>query len=101
MKHIVKVNNLLDRVRGPGLLPVPEGCIGDEDFFSRIGKDKFIIKFDPANLFVREDVSIEVWLLDIQKGKWLYGMLALERSLLSCNGHIFSLFSLILFIVNA
>jgi hypothetical protein len=90
MKHIIEVNNLLDGVRRPGLLPVPESSIGDEDLFSRIGENKFIIKCDPANLFVREDVSIEVWLLDIQKGKWIYGVLALERSLLPGDGHIFS-----------
>jgi hypothetical protein len=69
MKHIVEVDDLLDGVRRPGLLPVPESGIGDKDLFSGIGIDKFIIKFDPANLFVREDVPIEVWLLDIQKGK--------------------------------
>jgi hypothetical protein len=71
MKHIVKVDNLLDGVRRPGLLPVPESGIGNKDLFGRIGKDKFVIKFDPTNLFVREDVSIEVWLLDIQKRKWV------------------------------
>jgi hypothetical protein len=71
MKHIVEVRNLLDGVRRPGLLPIPESSIGDEDLFSRIGENKFIIKCDPANLFVREDVSIEVWLLDIQKRKWV------------------------------
>jgi hypothetical protein len=91
MKHIVEVSNLLDGVRRPGLLPVPESGIGDEDLFSRIGENKFIIKCHPANLFVWEDVSIEVWLLDIQEGKWLDGVLTLERSLLSGDGHIFSL----------
>src|SRR3972149_6297921 len=90
MKHIVEVSNLLDGVRRPGLLPIPESSIGDEDLFSRIGENKFIIKCDPANLFVWEDVSIEVWLLGIQKGKRLDGVLALERSLLSRGGPIFS-----------
>jgi hypothetical protein len=93
MKHIVEVSNLLDGVRRPGLLPVSESGIGDKDLFSRIGENKFIIKCDPANLFVWEDVSIEVWLLDIQKGKWLYRVFALERSPLSGDGHIFSLLS--------
>jgi hypothetical protein len=101
MKHIVEVDNLLDGVRRPGLLPVPESGVRDEDLLSRIGKDEFIIKFDPANLFIGEDAPIEVWLLDIQQGKELYGVLALERSLLSCDGHLFSLLSLKLFIVNA
>jgi hypothetical protein len=90
MEHIIEVNNLLHGVRGPGLLPVPESRIGDEDLFRRIGIDKLIVKGDPANFFVREDVSIKVWLLDVQKGKELYGVFALERSLPSSDAHGFS-----------
>jgi hypothetical protein len=82
-------------------LPVPKSRIGDEDLFRRIGIDKLIVKGDPANLFVREDVSIEVWLLDIQEGIKLYGVFALERSLPSCDGHSLSLFSCKLLMVNA
>ena len=101
MKHVIEVNNLLHRVRRPGLLPVSKSRIGDEDLFRRIGIDKLIVKCDPANLFVREDVSIEVWLLDIQKGKGLHGVFALERSLPSCDAHSLSLFFCKLLTVNA
>jgi hypothetical protein len=101
MKHVIEVNNLLDGVRRPGLLPVPKSRIGDEDLFSRIGIDKLIVKCDPANLFVREDVSIEVWLLDIQEGIKLYGVFALKRSFPSSDAHSFSLLSCKLLMVNA
>jgi hypothetical protein len=88
MKHLKEVDDLLHRIRRPSLLPVPEGGIGDENLFRGIGGDKFIIEFHPANLFVREDISIEVWLLDIQKGKWHYRMLALKCPLLSGDRHL-------------
>ena len=65
-----------------------------KDLLRGIGKDEFIIKFDPADLLIGEDVPVEVWLLDIQQGKELYGVLALERSLLSCDAHLFSLLRL-------
>jgi hypothetical protein len=101
MKHIVEVNNLLDGVRRSGLLPVSKSRIGDEDLFRRIGIDKLVIKGDPADLFVRKNVSIEVGLLDVQKGKEFYGVFALERSLPSSDAHSFSLFSCKLLMVNA
>jgi hypothetical protein len=90
MNHIIEVDDLLNRIGGPGLLPISKGRIGDEDLFGRIDEDKFVIEFYPANLFVWKDVPVEVWLLDIQEGKLLYGVLALKCSLLS-DGHIFSL----------
>jgi hypothetical protein len=90
MEHIIEVYNLLYRIGRPGLLSVPESGIGNEDLFRGIGKDKFVIEFYPTNLFVWKDVPVEVWLLDIQEGKLLYGVLALKCPLLS-DGHIFSL----------
>jgi hypothetical protein len=90
MEHIVEVYNLLYRIGRPGLLPIPESGIGNEDLFRGIGKDKFVIEFYPTNLFVWKDITVEVWLLDIQEGKLFYGVLALKCSLLS-DGHIFSL----------
>jgi hypothetical protein len=91
MKHLIKVYNLLYRVRRPGLLSVPKSGVGDEDLIRGIGKHKFIIEFYLANLIVWEDTSIEIWLLDIQEGKLLDGMLTLKGSLLSGDGHNFSL----------
>jgi hypothetical protein len=91
MEHLIEVYNLLHRIRRPGLLPVPERGIGNEDLFRGIGKDEFVVELYPANLFVWKDTTIEVWLLDIQEGELLYGALTLKRSLLSADGHIFSL----------
>jgi hypothetical protein len=91
MEHLVEVHDLLYRIRRPGLLSVPERGIGDEDLFRGIGENKFVIEFHPANLFVRKDIAIEVWLLNIQEGKLLDGMSALKGPLFSGNGHIFSL----------
>ena len=82
MKHVEEVDDLLHRIRRPGLLPVPEGGIGNKDLFGRIDKDEFVVEFDPANLVVGKDTPVEVGLLDIQKGKGLDG-LALKGSLLS------------------
>jgi hypothetical protein len=90
MKHLKEVNDLLYGIRWPGLLSIPEGGIGDEDLFRGIGKDKFIVKFNPANLFVWEDITIEIRLLNIQEGKLFYRMLALKCPLLSGDGHIFT-----------
>jgi hypothetical protein len=94
MEHLIEVYNLFHRIRRPGLLPVPERGIGNEDLFRGIGKDEFIIELHPANLFVWEDTTIEVRLLDIQEGELLYGVLALKCSLLSADGHGFSLLPL-------
>jgi hypothetical protein len=91
MKHFIKVYNLFHRIGWPGLLSVSESGIGDEDFFRGIGKNKFIIEFHPTNLIVWKDTPIEIWLLDVQEGKLLNGMLALKCPLLSGDGHIFSL----------
>src|SRR4030043_2485827 len=91
MKHLKEVHDLLYRIGRPGLLSVPESGIGNKDLFRGIGKDKFIIKFYPANLIIWKDTSIEVWLLDIQEGKLLYGVFTLKCSLLPGDGHIFSL----------
>jgi hypothetical protein len=74
-------------------LSVPESGIGNEDLFRGIGKDKFIVEFHPTNLFVWKDITIEVWLLDIQEGKLFYSVLALKCPLFSDDGHIFSLLS--------
>jgi hypothetical protein len=91
MKHLKEVNDLLHRIRGSSLLSVPESGIRDHDLFRGIGKDKFIIEFYPANLIVWKDTPIEVRLLAIQKGKLLYGVLALKCPLLLRDGHCFSL----------
>src|SRR4030042_6773600 len=90
MKHLKEVHDLLYRIGRPGLLSVPESGISDEDLFRGIGKDKFIIKFYPANLIIWKDTSIEVRFLDIQEGKLLYSVFTLKCSLLPGDGHIFS-----------
>src|SRR4030042_6989000 len=89
MKHLIKVYNLLYRIRRPGLLSVPESGIGDEDLIRGIGKYKFIIEFYLANLIVRKNIAIEVGFLDIQERKRLYGTLVLKCPLLSGDGHIY------------
>jgi hypothetical protein len=90
MEHLIEVHNLLHGIRGSGLLSVAKGGIRDDNLFGRIGEDKFIIKFNPADLIVWENTPVEVWLLDIQEGEWLDRMLALKYSLLPCDGHILS-----------
>jgi hypothetical protein len=92
MEHLIEVYNLLHRVRRPGLLPVAERGIGNHDLFGGIGKDEFVVEFHPTNLFVRKNIAIKVWLLNIQERELLYGALALKRSLLSADGHSFSSF---------
>jgi hypothetical protein len=47
------------------LLSVPKGGVGDEDLFRRIEEDKFVIELNPADLIIREGVSVKVRLLDI------------------------------------
>jgi hypothetical protein len=90
MEHFIEVYNLLHRIRRPGLLPVPERGIGNEDLFRGIGKDEFVIELHPANLFVRKNIAIEVRLLDIQERELLNGTFALKRSLLCADGHGFT-----------
>jgi len=91
MEHLIEVYNLLYRIRRPGLLPISESGIGDEDLFRGIGKDKFIIEFYPTNLIIGKDTSIKVWLLDIQEGELFDSVFALKCSPLPGDGHIFSL----------
>jgi hypothetical protein len=69
MEHIKKVNDLLHGVRGPRLLTIPKCGIRDKDLFRGVDKDKPVIEFHPGDLLIRENMSIKVWLLDIQKGK--------------------------------
>jgi hypothetical protein len=89
MEHFVEADDLLHRIRGPGLLSIPKGGIGNKDLIGGINEDKLIIEFYPANLFVRKDTPIEVWLLDIQERVLLDRGPAL-KGLLPGNGHIFS-----------
>jgi len=65
MEHVEEVEDLLYRIRGPGLLSVPKGGVGDEDLFGGIEEDKFVIELYPADLIIREGVSVKVRLLDI------------------------------------
>jgi hypothetical protein len=68
-------------------LSIPKGGIGDEDLFGGIDEYKLIIEFYTANLFVRKDIPIEVWFLDIQERVLLNRRFAVKSPLLPHNGH--------------
>ncbi len=61
----IEIHDLLDGVRGPCLLAVPEGRIGDEDLLRRIDRDDLVVEIDPADLVIGEDILLEIRLLDV------------------------------------
>ena len=63
--HLEQVADLLDRIGRPGLLAVPEGRVGDEDVLGGAHRDELVIEDDAADLFVGEDVFLEVRLIDV------------------------------------
>jgi hypothetical protein len=78
MEHIEKVNDLLHRVRGPGLLPISKRRIGDKDLFGGLGKDELIVEGYPADFIVWKDIPVKIRLLNIQKGELPFGGLVLK-----------------------
>jgi len=68
MEHIEKINDLFYGIRRHSLLSIAKCGVGDKDLFGGIDKDEPVIEFHPGNLLIWENMSIKVWLLDIQKG---------------------------------
>ena len=59
VEQVVDAGDLLDGVRGAGLLAVAEGGVGDEHGISRAGDEKRIIKFDAADMRIWENVAVQ------------------------------------------
>jgi len=65
VKQVVNVDDLLDRVRGAGLLAVPEGGAGDGRLLGRVDRDGNPVEGDPGDLGVGEEVPEEFRLLHV------------------------------------
>jgi hypothetical protein len=100
VEHIKEVNDLLHRVRGPGLLPISKRRIGDKDLFRGFDKDELIVKGYPADFIIWKDIPKKIRLLDIQKGKLPFGGLVLKYLLLFSYSHLFLLVTKIKFSPN-
>ena len=56
----IEVDDLLDGVRRPSLLPIPEGRIGNENFFGRLNGNNPMVEVDPADLFIGKDFLLQI-----------------------------------------
>jgi len=52
VKKIKDIQDLFQRIGGPGLLPVPESGVGDPEFFARVNRYDLVIKIDTGNLII-------------------------------------------------
>ena len=60
MEHVEDLHHLPHRIGRPGLLPIPEGGVGDEHVLRGVGHNELVIKVDTGNLAIREDVPHQV-----------------------------------------
>ena len=54
VEQVVDAGDLLDGIRGSGLLAVTEGCVGDEHGIGRAGDEECIVEFDAADMRIWE-----------------------------------------------
>ena len=59
VEQIVDTGDLLDGIRGSGLLAVTEGCVGDEHGIGRAGDEECIVEFDAADMRIWENVAVQ------------------------------------------
>ena len=65
--HFEEIDDLLDRVRRPGLLTVTEGGVGNENVFRGVDRDDLVVEIDPAYLVVWEDLLLEIGLVNVDQ----------------------------------
>ena len=59
VEQVVDAGDLLDGIRGSGLLAVTEGCVGDEHGIGRAGDEECIVEFDAADMRIWENVAVQ------------------------------------------
>jgi hypothetical protein len=67
MEKIKNFKDLVQGIRGPGLLTVSEGGIGYPEFIAGIDGDELMVKIYPANLVVGKDIPLEIGFRDIDQ----------------------------------
>ena len=64
-EEIKNLKYLFHRIRGPGLLAVPKGGVGDPELIGRVDGYKLVVEVDPADFLVGENIPLEVGLGNI------------------------------------
>ena len=60
MQHVEDIDDLLHRIRRPGLLAVPEGGVGEQHLLRRRGQDEFVVEIDAGHLGVGKDIPHQI-----------------------------------------
>ena len=65
VEQVEDIHDLAHRVGWPGLLPIPEGGVGEQHLLRGLGHDEFVIEVDAGHFRVREDVPHQVGLFHL------------------------------------
>ena len=65
VEQVEDVHDLPHGVGRPGLLPIPEGGVGEQHLLGGLGHDEFVVEVDAGHFRVREDVPHQVGLFHL------------------------------------
>ena len=65
VEQVEDVDDLLHRIRRPGLLAVPEGGVGEQHVLGGRGHDEFIVEIDAGHLGIGKDIPHQIGLIHL------------------------------------
>ena len=65
VEQVEDIHDLAHGVGRPGLLPVPEGGVGEQHLLGGLGHDEFVVEVDAGHFRVGEDVPHQVGLFHL------------------------------------